>query len=115
MHILLRNEKSLIAEAGGPKLKRKQENKNRKLELARRQKEETLTRIKQKKFNETWKLIPEHERRKILAEEEKIRRFELREAKINIWKKWRRKEDQNIQDDQYKNKKSLEDNWPKRS
>ena len=41
MHILLeRNEKSWITEAGGPKLKKKQENKNIKLELARRQKEE---------------------------------------------------------------------------
>ena len=38
---LKENEKSWITEAGGPKLKKKKENKNRKLELARRQKEET--------------------------------------------------------------------------
>ena len=101
------NEKSWITEAGGPKLKRKQENKNRKLELTRRQKDETLTRIKQEKINETWKLIPEHERRKILYEEEKRRRFELREDKITIWKKLRKKEDKNIKEDQDKNKKSL--------
>ena len=54
------------------------------MELARIQKEETLT------ISETWNLLPETERRMLLVEEEKIRRLELRETKVNIWEKWRR-------------------------
>ena len=51
---------------------------------------------KQKKISDTWKLLPEHEQRNLLKEEEKARRFELREIKVNIWKKWRKEtEDKN--------------------
>ena len=77
-------------ETGGPRLKQKVENKNKRLELARRQQSDTLARVKQKNIDETWKLIPEHERRKLLAEKAKNRRMELREVKVNIWKKWRK-------------------------
>ena len=34
-------------------------------------------------------MLPEHERRKFITEEETRRRLELREAKVNLWKKWR--------------------------
>ena len=62
------NEKTWILDPGAPKQKTKQENKKRKLELARIQKEETLTRLRQKKISETWNLLPETARRKLLAE-----------------------------------------------
>ena len=47
------------------------------------------TRTIAQKITQTLKLLPEHERRKVMAEEENRRKFELREAKINTWKKWR--------------------------
>ena len=96
-------------ETGGPKLKQKVENKNKRLELARRQRADTLARVKQKKIDETWKLIPEHERRKLLAEEAKNRRMELREVKVNIWKKWRKSEKNTPTTE--KVSKPLEDIW----
>ena len=92
--------------------KTKQENKKRKLELARIQKEETLTRLRQKKISETWNLLPETARRKSLAEEEKRRRLELRETKVNIWKKWRRREDKNPTPSKKESTKQREEeNW----
>ena len=45
--------------------------------------------VKQQKITSTWKLLPEHEKKKFLLEEETKRRMELREAKVNLWKKWR--------------------------
>ena len=74
-------------ETSGPRLKKKLENKNKRLEMARRNQLETLARIRQKKIDETWKLIPEHEQRKLLAEETRNRRMELREVEVNIWRK----------------------------
>ena len=44
----------------------------------------------QKKITATWKLIPEHEQRQLVKEEERRRRMELREAKVNMWKRWRK-------------------------
>ena len=69
-----------------PKLKKKQEDKQRRLELARIQKEKTLMKVKQQKVTSTWKLLPEHEKNKFLLEEETRRRMELREAKVKLWK-----------------------------
>ena len=69
--------------------------KNTRLRPAQEQKHSTLTRTTQKKITKTWKKIPEHERRHLLAEKEKRRRLELREIKLNIWKKWRKEEDKN--------------------
>ena len=63
-----------------------------------------MTRIKQKKITDTWKRIPKHETRKMLAEEGKRKRFE---AQLNIWKK-RRKAEKNVKQEQDKNKKSLD-------
>ena len=73
-------------------MKRKLEEKNRRLELAKVQKEETLKTIKQKKITEAWKKLPEVERNRYIEEEEKRKRLELKEMKSNIWKKWRGKE-----------------------
>ena len=72
---------------------------------------DTLARVKQKKINETWKLIPEHERRKLLAEEAKNRRMELREFKVNIWKKWRKRSDKITTTNNEKISKPMEDIW----
>ena len=57
-----------------------------------RQRWETLKNLQQKKITESWKRLPEHERRRLEKEETRRRKLELRDAKINIWKKWRRKE-----------------------
>ena len=35
-------------------------------------------------------MIPEHEQKQLIKEEEKRKRLELREAKVNLWKKWRK-------------------------
>ena len=45
-----------------PKLKKKVEEKNRRIELARIQKEDTIKKIKQMKIQELWKKLPEKER-----------------------------------------------------
>jgi hypothetical protein len=57
-------------------------------------KKETIKeKMTQKKLTESWKQLPDIERKNLLLEEERKRRFELREIKINIWKKWRGKEE----------------------
>jgi hypothetical protein len=86
---LKENEKNWKFETNKPKLKKKEEEKIKRLTLAKIQKEETLRKLKQKKISESWKMLPEHEKKKFLIEEEKQRRMELRELKVNIWKKWR--------------------------
>ena len=48
--------------------------------------------LRQQRIFETLKRLPEHERAQADAEETKNRRMELRETKVNIWKKWRGKE-----------------------
>ena len=66
--------------------------KNTRLRKAEKQKLETLKNLQQKKITESWKRLPEHERRRLEKEETRRRKLELRDAKINIWKKWRKKE-----------------------
>ena len=46
----------------------------------------------QKKVTEIWEKLPLDDKENFRREEERKKRFELREAKINIWKKWRGKE-----------------------
>ena len=48
--------------------------------------------LRQQKISDSLKRLPERERAQAQAEETKQRRMELREAKVNIWKKWRGKE-----------------------
>ena len=50
------------------------------------------SRKSRQKITESWKRLPEHERRRLEKEEARRRKLEMRDAKINIWKKWRRKE-----------------------
>ena len=51
---------------------------------------------KEKEFANTmqkkWNGLPENERKRQAEEEDKIRRLEIKEARENIWKRWRRKE-----------------------
>ena len=61
-----------------PKMKKKQEEKNRRLELSRIQKKETLKKIKQKKIEECWNMLPEHKKRKIIEVEEREKRLDLK-------------------------------------
>ena len=63
------------------------EAKNTRLRRAAQQKKDTLHSLQQKKISETWKMLPESERRKMEKEEIRSRRMELRDAKINIWKR----------------------------
>jgi hypothetical protein len=53
-------------------------------------------------MTETWKIIPEHEQKHIIKEEEKKRRLELREIKINVWKKWRKESEEKKKDTEEK-------------
>ena len=45
--------------------------------------------LKQQRISDSLNRLPEHKRIHALAEENKQRRLDLREAKVNIWKKWR--------------------------
>ena len=67
--------------------KKEQKNKLRQAEL--RKTAEQKEKETQRKITETWKMLPEHEQRSLAKEEEKGRKLELREVKLNIWKKWR--------------------------
>ena len=85
---LKENEKTWKIEEHDRKSERQQkEDKNKRLQIAKSKTSNFQTRTIQQKITQTLKLLPEHERRKVLAEEEKRRKFELREAKINMWKK----------------------------
>ena len=85
------NEKKWLIDGETTKQKTKAENKARRLELARIQKEETAQKLRQKRINETWNRLPECEKRHLMKQEEKRRLLELRQLKVNIWRKWRRK------------------------
>ena len=52
----------------------------------------------------------EHEKRNLLKEEEKRRRLELREMKLNIWKKWRKEPEEKKAQQATKNKNN-QDKW----
>ena len=64
--------------------RQKKEQRNKLKQAEKKQKEKETAKQVQNKITETWKRIPEHERRHLLKEEEKRRRMELREVKINI-------------------------------
>ena len=70
--------------------RQKKEQKNKLKQAEKKQKEKETDKQMQQKITESWKRIPEHERRHLLKEEEKRRRMELREVKINVWKRWRK-------------------------
>ena len=74
-----------------PKMKKKQEEKNRRLELSKIQKAETLKRIQEQKISENWKQLSSKEKKEFMEGEERSRRLDLTEMKSNIWKKWRNK------------------------
>ena len=71
--------------------RQKKEKRNREKQNAEKIEKEKKT---QQKIKETWKRLPEHEQRHLLKEEETRRRFELREVKVNIWKKWRNEKEE---------------------
>ena len=54
------------------------------------------------KITETWKKLPEHEQRNLLKREEKRHLIELREVKLNIWKKWRNEPEEKKKETQSK-------------
>ena len=64
--------------------------KNNRLNRADNQKVETLKKVQQKKITESWNRLPENEKKRLEQEEEKRRKLDLRDAKMNLWKKWRK-------------------------
>ena len=111
MAYLKENKKSWkIEEEERMTLKKRKEEKNRKMvELKNNKEEKDL----QKRITETWKRIPEHEKRHLVKLEEKRKRFELREAKLNIWKKWR-KEEENTKMEVMKTNREQKEDWLKK-
>ena len=78
--------------------------------MAKNKTSDFQTRIIQQKITQTLKLLPEHERRKVSAEEEKRRKIELREAKIDVWKKWRQEPQEQISEKR-KLQKQQQEEW----
>ena len=64
----------------------------------------------QRKITSTWKLIPEHEKRNLIKEEEKRKLLELRDIKVNIWKKWRRETEEKKAETE-RNQKNNQERW----
>ena len=56
------------------------------LKLDQQEKETT------KEMSRKWSMLPPTDRKRITEEEERHKRLEIKEAKENIWKRWRRKE-----------------------
>ena len=107
---LRENEKKWLLDGDTAKQKTKAENKKRRLEIAKIQKEETLQRLRQKKIKETWNKLPECEKRNLIKQEEKKRLMELRQMKVNIWRKWRRKDEKEKKIEE-KNQSDREETW----
>ena len=63
------------------------EAKNTRLKRSEEKRKETLTKIRQQKIQETLKKLPEMEKKRLKQEEDRARILELREAKINLWKR----------------------------
>ena len=86
--------------------------KNTRLRKQEKQKLETLKNLQQKKITESWKRLPEHERRRLEKEETRRSKLELRDAKINIWKKWRTRKTPRRQSlEQEQRKRQAEFGW----
>ena len=62
---------------------------NKKNQLERQFKEKAMERETKEKITTIWKRLPAHERIHVMRQEEKRQRLELREIKINLWKKCR--------------------------
>ena len=45
-----------------------------------------------KEISRKWSQIPAADRKRIRDEAERLQRLEIKDAKENIWKRWRRKE-----------------------
>ena len=90
--------------------RQKKEIKNMEKQAQARRKSKTEEKQKQKRINETWKLLPAHEQRQLIKEEEKRRLLELREMKLNIWKKWRREPEEKRKETEAKQRNN-QDLW----
>ena len=65
-----------------------------------------MSRLTQSKISETWYKLPKDEIKLLQKEESTRRRHELREAKINIWKKWRKRQEKIHQGDKQRKARS---------
>ena len=81
---------------------------NKKHQAEKRFKEKEIEKQIQHKITETWKRIPEHEKIHLLKEDEKKKRLELREIKVNVWKKWRKESKEKRKEVEEKQKRQQE-------
>ena len=104
------NEKGWKIEAEDRLTERqKKEIKNKQKQAANTKEKKLKEKETQKKISETWRRIPEHEQRNLIKEEEKRRLWELREVKVNIWKKWRKETVEKKKENEAKNKTKQEE------
>ena len=71
-------------------VRQRKERLNKKNQLEKKFKETAKEKETTTKITKIWQRLPEHEKRHLLKEEEKRQRLEIREIKVNIWKKWRK-------------------------
>ena len=89
--------------------KQRKEEKNRRCQKANTQSETIGNQVRQQKIEKSMKLLPEHARMRAIKEEEKTRRIELREIKVNLWKKWRKEPKE--QAPKPKSRKETQEEW----
>ena len=90
---LKENEKNWKIEMTERERKRiQEEERERRLARAEAKKGDAQRKLIQTKMTDSLRKLPQMERERILQENERTRRFELRESKVNIWKKWRGEE-----------------------
>ena len=78
------------------------------LEIAKQKKKDSIERYLEKKIEANMKKLPEQTRIRLRNEDDKIRLMELKEAKQNMWKKWRTKNTPNPRKLQEPRKEALE-------
>ena len=91
-------------------VRQRKERLNKKNQLEKQFKEKTKERETKEKITDIWKRLPEHEKIHLRKQEEKRQLLELREIKVNIWKKWR-KEDENQRKEKEKEHKTNHERW----
>ena len=111
MEYIKENEKKWkVEEDDRLTVRQRTERLNKKNQLERQFKEKAMERETKEKITTIWKRLPAHERIHVMRQEEKKQRLELREIKINLWKKWR-KEDENKRKEKEEEHKTNQERW----
>ena len=88
--------------------RQKKEKKNQMKQQEQKRAEQLARDATQRKITETWNLLPEHEKRNLVKMEEKRKLLELRDIKVNIWKKWRKETEEKKAETERENKSNQE-------